>query len=166
MFDVFDLCFVWCWLLVGIIWEIVMKYVFLIFFVVVVFLFVGCVIFELWSIEVVFVIFVQWFVSMVVDVLVILVVDIGWCDFFVDLCLQVVIGQLLDNNCDLCVVVFNVECVCVQYCIQCVDCVLVIVVQGQMICSGGDVLVIEQFSVNLGVVEFELDLFGCVCNFS
>lgn len=94
------------------------------------------------------------------------VADIGWRDFFVDPRLQAVINQSLDNNRDLRVAVLNVERARAQYRIQRADRVPAIGVQGQMTRSGGDAPVTEQFSANLGVVEFELDLFGRVRNLS
>lgn len=94
------------------------------------------------------------------------VADIGWRDFFVDPRLQSVINQSLDNNRDLRVAVLNVEKARAQYRIQRADRVPAVGVQGQMTRSGGDAPVTEQFSANLGVVEFELDLFGRVRNLS
>ena len=94
------------------------------------------------------------------------VADIGWRDFFVDPRLQAVITQSLENNRDLRVAVLNVERARAQYRIQRADRVPAVGVQGQMIRSGGDAPVTEQFSANLGVVEFELDLFGRVRNLS
>jgi multidrug efflux system outer membrane protein len=94
------------------------------------------------------------------------VADIGWRDFFVDPRLQSVINQALDNNRDLRVAVLNVEKARAQYRIQRADRVPAVGVQGQMTRSGGDAPVTEQFSANLGVVEFELDLFGRVRNLS
>ena len=94
------------------------------------------------------------------------VADIGWRDFFVDPRLQTVITQSLENNRDLRVAVLNVERARAQYRIQRADRVPAIGVQGQMTRSGGDAPVTEQFSANLGVVEFELDLFGRVRNLS
>lgn len=94
------------------------------------------------------------------------VADIGWREFFVDPRLQAVITQSLDNNRDLRVAVLNVERARAQYRIQRADRVPAIGVQGQMTRSGGDAPVTEQFSANLGVVEFELDLFGRVRNLS
>ena len=94
------------------------------------------------------------------------VADIGWRDFFVDPRLQAVITQSLENNRDLRVAVLNVERAREQYRIQRADRVPAVGVQGQMNRSGGDAPVTEQFSANLGVVEFELDLFGRVRNLS
>jgi len=94
------------------------------------------------------------------------VADIGWRDFFVDPRLQAVITQSLENNRDLRVAVLNVERARAQYRIQRADRVPAVGVQGQMTRSGGNAPVTEQFSANLGVVEFELDLFGRVRNLS
>lgn len=94
------------------------------------------------------------------------VADIGWRDFFVDPRLQTVITHALENNRDLRVAVLNVERARAQYRIQRADRVPAVGVQGQMTRSGGDAPVTEQFSANLGVVEFELDLFGRVRNLS
>ncbi|WP_313348610.1 efflux transporter outer membrane subunit [Stenotrophomonas sp.] len=91
---------------------------------------------------------------------------IGWRDYFLDPRLQSLIDQSLDNNRDLRVAVLNVEKARAQYRIQRADRVPAVGVQGQMTRSGGDAPVSEQFSANLGVVEFELDLFGRVRNLS
>ncbi|WP_421569648.1 efflux transporter outer membrane subunit [Stenotrophomonas sp. PD6] len=91
---------------------------------------------------------------------------IGWRNYFVDERLQSVIAQSLDNNRDLRVAVLNVEKARAQYRIQRADRVPALGAQGQMTRSGGDAPVSEQFSANLGVVEFELDLFGRVRNLS
>ena len=94
------------------------------------------------------------------------VADIGWRDFFVDQRLQALIAQSLDNNRDLRVAVLNVEKARAQYRIQHADRVPAVGAQGQMTRTGGDAPVTEQFSANLGVVQFELDLFGRVRNLS
>lgn len=67
------------------------------------------------------VVYVELVVVMFDDVI---MVEIGWWDFFCDLLLQQLIGILLENNCDMCKVVFNVEVVQVLYCIQCVEMLL------------------------------------------
>jgi len=126
----------------------------------------GCATLEPRSTEVAPAIPAQWPVSTVADASATPVADIGWRDFFVDPRLQAVIGQSLDNNRDLRVAVLNVERARAQYRIQRADRVPAIAAQGQMTRSGGDVPVTEQFSANLGVVEFELDLFGRVRNLS
>jgi multidrug efflux system outer membrane protein len=64
------------------------------------------------------------------------------------------------------VAALNVEKARAQYRIQRADRVPALGVQGQMTRTGGDAPVSEQFSANLGVVEFELDLFGRVRNLS
>lgn len=94
------------------------------------------------------------------------VADIGWRDYFVDPRLQALVVQSLDNNRDLRVAVLNVDKARAQYRIQRADRVPAVAAQGQMNRSGGDAPVTEQFSANLGVVEFELDLFGRVRNLS
>ncbi|MFI8719759.1 efflux transporter outer membrane subunit [Stenotrophomonas sp. NPDC077464] len=94
------------------------------------------------------------------------VADIGWRDYFNDPRLQAVIAQSLDNNRDLRVAVLNVDKARAQYRIQRADRVPAVGVQGQMTRSGGDAPVTEQFSANLGVVAFELDLFGRVRSLS
>ncbi|WP_313139945.1 multidrug efflux RND transporter outer membrane subunit SmeF [Stenotrophomonas sp.] len=91
---------------------------------------------------------------------------VGWRDFFTDARLQEVIDQALANNRDLRVAVLNVEKARGQYRVQRADRVPALTAQGQMQRSGGDVPVSEQFSANLGVAEFELDLFGRVRNLS
>ncbi|AWH26633.1 multidrug efflux RND transporter outer membrane subunit SmeF [Stenotrophomonas sp. YAU14D1_LEIMI4_1] len=91
---------------------------------------------------------------------------VGWRDFFTDARLQEVIGQALANNRDLRVAVLNVEKARGQYRVQRADRVPALAAQGQMQRSGGDVPVSEQFTANLGVAEFELDLFGRVRNLS
>ncbi|WP_312708400.1 multidrug efflux RND transporter outer membrane subunit SmeF [Stenotrophomonas sp.] len=91
---------------------------------------------------------------------------VGWRDFFTDARLQEVIDQALSNNRDLRVAVLNVEKARGQYRVQRADRVPALAAQGQMQRSGGDVPVSEQFTANLGVAEFELDLFGRVRNLS
>lgn len=92
--------------------------------------------------------------------------DIGWRDFFVDERLEQVIAQALDNNRDLRVAVLNVERAQAQYRIARADRMPALGVSGQMERVGGDIPVSEQYSVNLGVAAFELDLFGRVRNLS
>lgn len=92
------------------------------------------------------------------------VANIGWREFFPDPRLQALITQSLDNNRDLRVAALNVVRARAQYRIQRADRVPSFNVQGQMTRSGGDAPVSEQYSANLGVAEFELDLFGRVRN--
>ncbi len=94
------------------------------------------------------------------------VADIGWRDYFLDPRLQSLIAQSLENNRDLRVAVLNVDKARAQYRIQRADRVPALGAQGQMTRTGGDAPVNEQFSANLGVVEYELDLFGRVRNLS
>ena len=92
--------------------------------------------------------------------------DIGWRDFFADARLEQVIAQALANNRDLRVALLNVERAQAQYRIVRADRVPGLGVTGQMERIGGDVPTSEQYSVNLGVSAFELDLFGRVRNLS
>lgn len=94
------------------------------------------------------------------------VASIGWRDFFVDARLQTLIAQSLENNRDLRVAVLNIDRARAQYRIQRADRVPALGVQAQMTRSGGEAPVSEQFSANLGVAEFELDLFGRVRHLS
>ena len=89
-----------------------------------------------------------------------------WQDYFAEPRLRQLIEVALANNRDLRVAVLNVEKARAQYRIQRADRVPAVGVQGQMTRTGGDAPVTEQFSANLGVVEFELDLFGRVRNLS
>ncbi len=108
----------------------------------------------------------QWPAHATADIAATPMVNIGWRDFFVDPRLQTIIAQSLDNNRDLRVAVLNVERARAQYRIQRADRLPSLNAQGQMIRSGGDVPVSEQFSADLGITEFELDLFGRVRNLS
>ena len=94
------------------------------------------------------------------------VADVGWRDFFADERLEQVVAQALENNRDLRVAVLNVERAQAQYRIVRADRLPALGVTGQMERIGGDVPVSEQYSVNLGVAAFELDLFGRVRNLS
>ena len=94
------------------------------------------------------------------------VAGVGWREFFPDARLQAVITQSLDNNRDLRVAALNVVRARAQNRIQRADRVPALGVQAQMTRSGGDAPVSEQYSANLGVAEFELDLFGRVRNLS
>ncbi len=164
--DALDPCSAWRRPSAGTTREIVMKHASLILSVAVALSLAGCATLEPRSTEVAPAIPAQWPVSTVADASATPVADIGWRDFFVDPRLQAVIGQSLDNNRDLRVAVLNVERARAQYRIQRADRVPAIAAQGQMTRSGGDAPVTEQFSANLGVVEFELDLFGRVRNLS
>lgn len=92
--------------------------------------------------------------------------DIGWRDFFADPRLQQLLAQSLNNNRDLRVATLNVERTRAQYRIQRADRVPSVGVSGSLTRSGGSAPVSDLYSVNLGVVEYELDLFGRVRNLS
>lgn len=92
------------------------------------------------------------------------VADIGWRDFFTDPRLEDVIALALRNNRDLRVAMLNVEKARAQYRIQRAERLPSLAASGQMTRSGGDVPVGEQYSAELGVAGFELDLFGRVRN--
>jgi multidrug efflux system outer membrane protein len=95
------------------------------------------------------------------------VADIGWRDFFVDPKLEELVARALQNNRDLRVVVLNVERARQLYRIQRADRVPTIGVAGAMVREGGDDRsMTESYSVELGVTQFELDLFGRVRNLS
>lgn len=94
--------------------------------------------------------------------------DIGWRDFFVDAQLEQVVALALENNRDLRVALLNVDRARALYRIQRADRLPTIALgaqsarQGLPDSQGGGVS--EQYSVDLGVAEFELDLFGRVHN--
>ena len=92
--------------------------------------------------------------------------DIGWRDFFVDARLADLIGRALENNRDLRVAVLNVERVRAQYRIQRAERVPSVAATGALTRSGGDAPVTDLYTADLGVVGFELDLFGRVRNLS
>lgn len=92
--------------------------------------------------------------------------DIGWRDFFTDPRLQEVIALALQNNRDLRVAMLNVDKARAQYRIQRADRLPALAANGQLLRSGGDVPVSDQYSVDLGISGFELDLFGRVRNLS
>jgi multidrug efflux system outer membrane protein len=95
------------------------------------------------------------------------VAEIGWRDFFVDPKLEELVARALQNNRDLRVVVLNVERAQQLYRIQRSDRVPTIGVAGAMVREGGDDRsMTERYSVELGVTQFELDLFGRVRNLS
>ena len=93
--------------------------------------------------------------------------DIGWRDFFADPRLEEVIAQALANNRDLRVAMLNVERARSQYRIQRADRVPALGAVATMTRSGGDGRpVLETYTADLGVTEFEVDLFGRVRNLS
>lgn len=95
------------------------------------------------------------------------VMDIGWRDFFVDPKLEELIARALDNNRDMRVAVLNVERARAQYRIQRADRLPSVGLHGTMTRTGGDNRSPEnEFTASVGVVDFELDLFGRVRNLS
>lgn len=96
------------------------------------------------------------------------VADIGWRDFFADENLKELIAQALENNRDLRVATLNVERVRAQYRIQRADRLPSVNAIGAWQRSGGDhnTNPDDLYSVQLGVAQFELDLFGRVRNLS
>ena len=95
------------------------------------------------------------------------VTDVGWRDFFVDPNLEELVARALDNNRDLRVAVLNVERARQLYRVQRADRVPAVGVTGAMVREGGDDRpMTELYSVDLGVTQFELDLFGRVRSLS
>ncbi|WP_458735314.1 efflux transporter outer membrane subunit [Zobellella taiwanensis] len=94
--------------------------------------------------------------------------DIGWRDFFTDPQLEQLIGQALANNRDLRVALLNVDKARAQYRIERADRLPSVAAAGDLERGrlAPDAGVSEQFSANLGIAEFELDLFGRVRNLS
>jgi multidrug efflux system outer membrane protein len=93
--------------------------------------------------------------------------DIGWRDFFADPKLEEVIAQALANNRDLRVAVLNVERARQLYRVQRADRVPSVGAVGSMARTGGDDRpMAEQYTAELSITEFELDLFGRVRNLS
>jgi len=95
------------------------------------------------------------------------VADVGWRDFFTDPKLAQLIAKALETNRDLRVAVLNVERARALYRIQRADRVPSVGVAGALVRTGGDHRdVSDAYSVNLGITEFEIDLFGRVRNLS
>lgn len=93
--------------------------------------------------------------------------DIGWRDFLVDPQLEQLVELALANNRDLRVAALNVERARQQYRIQRSERVPAVDATGAMVRQGGDGRpVTEDFRADLGVTQFELDLFGRVRNLS
>lgn len=90
--------------------------------------------------------------------------DIGWREFFADERLEEVIARALANNRDLRVAMLNVEKARAQYRIQRADRVPSLGANATMVRTGGDRPVTETYTADLGITEFELDLFGRVRN--
>jgi multidrug efflux system outer membrane protein len=95
------------------------------------------------------------------------VADIGWRDFFADPSLTELIGRALDNNRDLRAAALNIERARALYRIQRADRLPTVGVGASASrFGGGDHLSVDQYSVNLGLAEFELDFFGRVRDLS
>ena len=95
--------------------------------------------------------------------------DIGWRQFYTDPRLVSLIEQALKNNRDLRVAVLNVEKARALYRVQRADrlpSVGVTAQQQRVGGSGGAQQVGPEYSVSLGVTDFELDLFGRVRSLS
>lgn len=93
--------------------------------------------------------------------------DIGWRDFFNDEKLKELISLSLENNRDLRVAVLNIERARTLYRINRSDLYPSVGATGGMIRSGGNAAMPrEQYSVELGVADYELDLFGRVRSLS
>lgn len=92
--------------------------------------------------------------------------DIQWQVFLSEPRLQSLIGQALDNNRDLRVAILNVQRARAQYRIQRADRVPALAASGTLTRTGGDAPVTDEYVAQLGIAEFELDLFGRVHNLS
>ena len=92
--------------------------------------------------------------------------DIGWREFFADPKLEEVIARALANNRDLRVAMLNFEKARAQYRVQRADRVPSVAANATMVRRGGDAPVTEVYTADLGITEFELDLFGRVRNLS
>ncbi len=92
--------------------------------------------------------------------------DIGWRDFFKDSSLEELIARSLANNRDMRVAILAVERARELYRIQRSERVPSLDANAALIRTGGDAPTTETYSANLGITEFELDLFGRVNNLS
>ena len=92
--------------------------------------------------------------------------EIGWRDFFVDPRLQELIARSLDNNRDMRIAVLNVERVRGQYRIQRADRFPSVDISGAMTRGDPSPFADGRYAVELGVANFELDLYGRVRNLS
>lgn len=93
-------------------------------------------------------------------------VDLDWQAFFVDARLHRLIEQALEHNRDLRVAALNVERARAQYRIQGAERLPGVGINGSMTRTGGDPPVSTQYSVGVGIAEFELDLFGRINSLS
>jgi len=92
--------------------------------------------------------------------------DIGWRDFFVDPALEQLIALALANNRDLRVAVLNIEKARQLYRVQRAERAPAVTANGALVRTGGDGATSDLYSANLGISEFELDLFGRVRDLS
>src|SRR5690606_21124832 len=90
------------------------------------------------------------------------VADVGWGEVFNDPQLSRLIALALDNNRDLRVALLNVERARAQYRIQRADRLPSIGIGASLTRTGGDAGRSDVYAANLGLAEFELDLFGRV----
>lgn len=92
---------------------------------------------------------------------------VGWRDFFVEPALAQLIAKALENNRDLRVAVLNVERARGLYRIQRADRLPSLGVSATRTRTGGDGSdTSDAYSASLGIVDFEIDLFGRVRNLS
>lgn len=93
--------------------------------------------------------------------------DIGWGDFFHDPKLKELVARALENNRDLRVAILNVERARAQYRIQRAERLPAVGASGSLARSGGDAVpTTDAYRAELGVTQFELDLFGRVRSLS
>lgn len=92
--------------------------------------------------------------------------DIRWQVFLTEPRLRSLVEQALANNRDLRIAVLNVQRTRAQYRIQRADRVPAIGVTGTLTRTGGDAPVTDEYVAQVGIAEFELDLFGRVHNLS
>lgn len=102
------------------------------------------------------------------------VVDLAWSDFFADAKLRSLIELALANNRDLRVAILHIEQARAQYRVQDAQTLPMVNANGSGTASRtpaslsgtGAALTSQQYSANLGVSAYELDLFGRVRNLS
>ncbi|WP_305804261.1 efflux transporter outer membrane subunit [Stenotrophomonas sp. YIM B06876] len=126
----------------------------------------GCAVLEPRDVEVAPAVAVQWPIPASAGASSGAAAETGWRDFFTDPRLQEVIALALQNNRDLRVAMLNVDKARAQYGIQRAERLPALAANGQLLRSGGDMPVGTQYSADLGVAGFELDLFGRVRNLS
>lgn len=90
------------------------------------------------------------------------VADVGWRDFIDDDELAALVALALENNRDLRVALLNIERARAQYRIRRADRLPSIGLGAALARNGGSTGDSDRYSVELGLAEFELDLFGRV----